>query len=152
MTRKRYEDESIEIILDLDQNLPTIQTDQAQLQQVLVNLIENSEDAMPWGGKLFIRTRNGPAGMITIEVEDTGKGIPPENLTKLFTPFFTTKPIGVGTGLGLAIIYGIIKLHRGQINVRSELDKGTTFTIHLPIKHQSSANSLQLDFSRNHIA
>ena len=75
----------------------------------------------------------GVAGMITIEIKDTGVGIPPENLNKLFTPFFTTKPIGKGTGLGLAIVYGIIKMHRGQISASSKLNKGTTFTITLPI-------------------
>jgi signal transduction histidine kinase len=71
--------------------------------------------------------------MISIEVKDTGVGISPENLNKLFVPFFTTKPVGRGTGLGLAIVYGIIKMHRGQINVYSEIDFGTTFTIQLPI-------------------
>jgi two-component system NtrC family sensor kinase len=71
--------------------------------------------------------------MISLEIADTGVGIPSENVTKVFTPFFTTKPTGKGTGLGLAIVYGIIKLHRGQISVRSEVDKGTIVTIQLPI-------------------
>jgi two-component system NtrC family sensor kinase len=147
--RVHYEGKSIQIQLDLDQSLPTIQADQAQLQQVIVNLIENARDAMPSGGTVTIRTHSGPPGMVTLEVSDTGMGIAPENLSKLFTPFFTTKPIGIGTGLGLAIIYGIIKLHRGQINVRSELEKGTTFTIHLPIKHQATSNQVELNFNQN---
>ncbi len=70
--------------------------------------------------------------MITLEIADTGTGIAPEHQGKLFTPFFTTKPVGKGTGLGLAITYGIIKMHRGQISVRSQVGQGTTFTIQLP--------------------
>jgi two-component system NtrC family sensor kinase len=149
MSRKQYESRSIQIQLDLDQELPIIQADQNQLQQVIVNLIENARDALPSGGTVSIRTRNGPIGMVTLEVSDNGMGIAPENLSKLFTPFFTTKPIGIGTGLGLAIIYGIIKLHRGQINVRSELEKGTTFTINLPIKHQGTGNQAGINFNQN---
>ena len=70
---------------------------------------------------------------MVISVADTGGGIPEENLSKLFNPFFTTKPPGKGTGLGLSIVYGIIKMHRGQISVKSELGTGTTFTITLPV-------------------
>jgi signal transduction histidine kinase len=81
--------------------------------------------------------------MVTMEIHDTGIGIPPEDLNKLFTPFFTTKPVGMGTGLGLAIIYGIIKMHRGQISVRSGPNEGTTFTIQLPIKHLGNLKSNQ---------
>jgi signal transduction histidine kinase len=132
MSRKQYERKSIQILLDLDPELPSITADQAQLQQVIVNLIENARDAMPAGGTVSIRTFRGPYGMVTIELSDTGMGIAPENLSKLFTPFFTTKPIGVGTGLGLAIIYGIIKLHRGQINVHSDSGQGNY------IHHQSA--------------
>jgi two-component system, NtrC family, sensor kinase len=132
--RKRYAGKPVEMVLDLDPDLPVIQADLAQIHQVLVNLVDNAVDAMPDGGTVTLRTRRQPPGMVTLEVEDTGTGIRPEDQSKLFTPFFTTKPIGVGTGLGLPIIYGIIKLHRGQINVSSELNKGTTFTIQLPIK------------------
>jgi signal transduction histidine kinase len=81
---------------------------------------------------LILRTRKGPApGVVTVEVKDTGTGISEENMKKLFTPFFTTKPIGRGTGLGLAIIYGIVKMHRGQISVQSTVGVGTTFTLTL---------------------
>jgi two-component system NtrC family sensor kinase len=96
--------------------------------------MSNAVEAMPPGGTLTLRTRTGPPGMVTAEVEDNGEGISPENLNKLFTPFFTTKPIGKGTGLGLAISYGIIKMHRGQINVQSQVKRGTCFTISLPVK------------------
>jgi two-component system NtrC family sensor kinase len=123
---------SIEIVTDLDANLGTIQADPLQLRQVLVNLINNAGEAMQDGGRLTLRTRKGPAeGFVTLEVADTGMGIPEENKKQVFTPFFTTKPIGKGTGLGLAISYGIVKMHGGQIEVRSGVGEGTTFTITL---------------------
>ena len=92
--------------------------------------MNNAAEAMPDGGELILRTRKGPVpGFVMIEIQDTGVGISEENMKKIFTPFFTTKPIGKGTGLGLAIIYGIVKMHRGQIDVHSEPGQGTTFTI-----------------------
>ncbi|MEA3350748.1 MAG: cache domain-containing protein [Chloroflexota bacterium] len=126
--------ENISIHTDLHPDLPEIQADPAQLQAVFINLLSNAAEAMPAGGTITLKTRPGPTGMVTIEVKDAGVGITPENLPKVHTPFFTTKPIGKGTGLGLAITYGIIKMHRGQINVQSQVDKGTTFTIQLPIQ------------------
>jgi two-component system NtrC family sensor kinase len=132
--RKRYKDKPVKIDHDLDAELPIIQADHAQIMQLLVNLIENSMDAIPSGGKVLVRTRKGPVGMVTIEIEDNGMGIPPEVLTKVFTPFFTTKPVGQGTGLGLSLVYGIVKMHRGQVTVRSEMNQGTTFIVQLPIK------------------
>jgi two-component system NtrC family sensor kinase len=125
---------NVEIITELNPNLPKIQADPAQLQAVLINLMSNAAEAMPEGGQIALRTRPGPPGMITVQVEDTGAGIAPENLPRLFTPFFTTKPLGKGTGLGLAIVYGIIKMHRGQINAQSQVGKGTVFSFNLPIK------------------
>jgi two-component system, NtrC family, sensor kinase len=130
--RKRVEGKSIKIYHELSPSIPKIQADQAQITQVLTNLIENAADALPEGGKIVVRTLNSPAGMVTIEIEDNGMGISPEDQKKLFTPFFTTKPIGRGTGLGLPIVYGIVKMHRGQISVQSNLNQGTTFTIQLP--------------------
>ncbi|MCX7668625.1 MAG: cache domain-containing protein, partial [Anaerolineae bacterium] len=131
--RKRPRAPEVAIVLDLDPALPIIQADPTQIQEVIANLVSNGLDAMPNGGQLTIRTRRGPTNMVTIEVEDTGVGMSEEHLNKLFTPFFTTKAVGKGTGLGLAITYGIIKMHRGQISVRSQVGRGTTFTIHLPI-------------------
>ncbi len=128
----RYEKISFE--LELDEQLPLAELDAAQLREVILNLLHNAADVMPQGGKITLRTLSKPAGMVTLEVQDEGKGIPQENLSKLFTPFFTTKPVGKGTGLGLAIIYGIIKMHRGQISVKSEVDRGTTFTLSLPMR------------------
>jgi two-component system NtrC family sensor kinase len=123
---------SIELATDLDPDLPPIQADPLQLHQVFLNLMNNAAEAMPGGGRLTLRTRRGPeAGTVTVQVQDTGVGISEENMKKLFSPFFTTKPIGKGTGLGLAIIYGIVKMHRGQISVHSQEGEGTTFTITL---------------------
>jgi len=132
--RKRDVYHKITIVTNLDPALPKIEADPAQLRQVFINLMTNAVEAMPQGGQLSLNTWSEPAGMVTVLVKDTGIGIAPENLSKLFTPFFTTKPVGKGTGLGLAIVYGIIKMHRGQINVQSQVGKSTTFTINLPIK------------------
>jgi two-component system NtrC family sensor kinase len=88
---------------------------------------------MPNGGTLTLATRVSEDGnSVVASVTDTGCGIPKENLSKLFTPFFTTKQLGKGTGLGLAVAYGIIKMHHGQIDVRSTVGKGTTFEVTLP--------------------
>lgn len=114
-------------------DLPTIEADPAQLLQVFVNLLNNAAEAIDGQGTITLVTRlAGP--WIEIEVTDTGCGVPEENLGKLFTPFFTTKALGRGTGLGLSIVYGIIKMHRGHITVRSRLGEGTTFTVSLPRK------------------
>ncbi len=102
---KQQQNVPIEVIDQLDPDLPTIQADTSQLYQVIVNLVENAIDAMPEGGKLTLGTHLGPAGMVTFELEDTGVGISADNYPMLFTPFFTTKPLGKGTGLGLAIVY-----------------------------------------------
>jgi two-component system NtrC family sensor kinase len=124
--------EQVELVTDLEPVLPTIQADPLQLSQVFLNLMKNAAEAMPGGGRLILRTRSGPAaGFVTVQVQDTGAGISEENMKKLFTPFFTTKPIGKGTGLGLAISYGIVKMHRGQISVQSQLGEGTTFYVTL---------------------
>jgi two-component system NtrC family sensor kinase len=127
--------ENVEVVLDLDAALPTIQADPLQIQQVFINLMNNAAEAMEakGGGTLTITTRQAPYDQgVEVAVTDTGTGISQENMDKLFTPFFTTKPVGKGTGLGLAIVYGIVKMHLGQIQAQSELGKGTTFTVTLP--------------------
>jgi len=124
----------VQIVRNLASDLPSIQADPSQLQQVFVNLLNNAAEAMPQGGTITLETRkNDRQQAVEILVADTGGGIPEENLGKLFNPFFTTKPLGKGTGLGLSIVYGIIKMHRGQISVKSQLGKGTTFTVTLPM-------------------
>jgi two-component system NtrC family sensor kinase len=124
--------QDVEIVTDFDGDLGSIQADPLQLHQVFVNLMNNAAEAMPGGGTLTLRTRVGPTpDFVTVQIEDTGTGISEENMKRMFTPFFTTKPIGKGTGLGLAISYGIVKMHRGQIAVRSQVGKGTVFSINL---------------------
>ncbi|NLF32880.1 MAG: 4Fe-4S binding protein [Planctomycetes bacterium] len=115
---------------------PVADMDGDQISQVLTNLISNAVAAMPDGGRLTIRI-DGDERDLRLGVEDTGIGIPRENLEKIFEPFFTTKQIGKGTGLGLAVTYGIIKMHRGDISVHSNADPaagptGTTFSVRLP--------------------
>jgi len=88
---------------------------------------------MPDGGSITITSRLADSQRIEVGIEDTGCGMSEETLGKLFTPFFTTKPVGKGTGLGLSIVYGIIKMHRGNITVNSAVGKGTTVTVTLPI-------------------
>jgi two-component system NtrC family sensor kinase len=88
---------------------------------------------MAEGGTIILATRRVNGQWVEIKVSDTGCGISEENLGKLFTPFFTTKALGKGTGLGLSIVYGIIKMHRGQIAVQSQVGHGTTFTVTLPV-------------------
>jgi two-component system NtrC family sensor kinase len=126
--------EKIEFVRQFDPKLPVIQADAAQIQQVFINLFNNSADAMENTGTITISAHPHDAQSVEIRVSDTGCGIPAENISKLFTPFFTTKPIGKGTGLGLSIIYGIIKLHHGQIMVDSRVGQGTTIIITLPVR------------------
>lgn len=127
--------ENVMIIVELDEDLPEFLMDSEQIYQVFLNIGINAGEAMPNGGQLTIKgIQNALKEMILISFTDTGVGIPPENLNKLFTPFFTTKQIGKGTGLGLAIAYGIVKMHKGNILVKSQMQKGSTFTIELPIK------------------
>lgn len=123
----------VEIVRNFDPNLPTIQADAAQLRQVFTNLLNNSAEAMDGRGTITLTTR-ARGEQIEVQVSDTGCGIPEEHLSKLFTPFFTTKPPGKGTGLGLSIVYGIVKMHRGQITVNSKVGEGTTFSVFLPVR------------------
>ena len=126
----------IQVIEELDPSLPEPMADFDQLQQVCTNLVLNAIQAMPEGGRLTLRTSADKDGQLKIEVQDTGCGIPAENMRKLFTPFFTTKGKGKGVGLGLAVAYGIIQRHQGRIEVQSKEGEGTTFTIYLPLYHE----------------
>ena len=113
--------------------LPEIECIASQLNQVFMNLLVNAAHAIEDHGVITLRT-GFDENNVWVEVEDTGKGIRPEHLGKIFEPFFTTKPVGKGTGLGLSLAYGIVHRHHGQIEVRSELDKGTQFRVVLPCK------------------
>jgi two-component system NtrC family sensor kinase len=136
----------IECIEHLDENLAQVLADRKQLEQVLLNLINNSMDAMPQGGKLVLETSLGGDERVIIQVTDNGTGIEAENLTKLFQPMFTTKDIGRGTGLGLSICKAIVKEHGGEIEVISTMNEGTTFRILLssaPTLLESESASLE---------
>lgn len=125
---KRAKD--IRIVKELSPDMPEVVTDGNQLSQVFINIILNAFDAMPEGGTLTLRS-SVRDGNITIEFEDTGLGIPKENLSRIFDPFYTTKE--KGTGLGLAVSYSIIKKLNGSLTVESEVNKGSKFTITLPL-------------------
>jgi two-component system NtrC family sensor kinase len=131
---------NIELNEELDPDIPRIILDPSQLQQVMLNLIINAAEAMEEDGVLTIKTEHIPADhAVKISISDTGCGIPEENMDKLFDPFFTTKEVGHGTGLGLAISYGIIREHGGYLEVESEIGKGTTFTVYLPMQIEEEA-------------
>ena len=124
--------QNIEVVKEFSPSLPNVMADFDQLQQVFTNLTLNAIQAMPNGGKLTLRSSVVDTE-VKIDVQDTGCGIPKENLSKLFTPFFTTKEKGKGVGLGLAVVHGIIERHRGRIKVQSEVGKGTTFSVYLGV-------------------
>jgi two-component system NtrC family sensor kinase len=122
-------------------DIPRVIADGSQLQQVFTNIISNAAEAMAGSGVLTIRTSlEKQTDLIKIEFSDSGHGIKAENMNRLFEPFFTTKEVGKGTGLGLAISYGIIQKHEGSIEVRSEVGKGSTFTVILPVKRATSSD------------
>lgn len=121
----------------LERDLPVVLGDPAQLQQVLVNLVVNSIQAMPDGGKLTVGT-TARDGAVILFIEDTGVGIAPENLKSVFMPFFTTKDVGRGTGLGLSVVHGIVNSHGGSIKINSAVGEGTCFEIHLPSMAETS--------------
>lgn len=126
---------NIELILDLKKGLPKVYGNANHLQQVFLNLLTNGCHSMEKGGKLIVSTfTDGP--YFCVSVADNGCGIAKENLSKIFDPFFTTKGPGKGTGLGLSISYRIIKEHEGLIDVESEVGKGTTFTVKLPVERE----------------
>jgi signal transduction histidine kinase len=121
----------IKLIREETPSLPLVKGDSGQLQQVLINLIVNAIQAMPNGGELKIISFT-KGDLVKVAINDVGEGIPPENMDKLFTPFFSTKDEVKGVGLGLAVSYGIIQSHGGNIEVQSQIGKGSTFTISLP--------------------
>ena len=122
--------------------LPPIRCNIGQLNQVFMNLLINAAQAIPERGDITIATSDGD-GCVEVRISDTGVGIPPENLSKIFNPFFTTKDIGKGTGLGLSISDGIIRDHHGTIEVSSSVGKGTTFTVRLPVSPTDDPPSSQ---------
>ena len=130
----RSKTSNVELINELAPALPTVKASKHQLQQVVINLCNNAVDATPRGGKVTLRTSVSrvKTGHVEIQGQDTGAGIPKEIQAQIFEPFFTTKEIGKGTGLGLSLVHEIVQKHRGSIGLRSEIGRGTTFTIYLP--------------------
>lgn len=142
---------AIELNLKIDDGLPSINGDSNQIEQVIMNLVVNAMDAMPGGGTISISTSTRvldreatlvhpllvPGRYAVLSISDTGAGIPEEIRDRIFDPFFTTKERGKGTGLGLAMVYGIVKEHKGVINVRSVQGKGSTFEIYLPASERT---------------
>lgn len=123
--------QNVQILADLDPELPEIRCDENHLKQVFINLIKNAIEAMPGGGRVFVRAKRQGADHVRIEVQDEGCGIPPDQLPKVGEPFFTTKE--KGTGLGLMVCYKIIQDHRGTLTIQSEVNKGTTVQVLLPV-------------------
>lgn len=113
-------------------SLPLVMCYPRQMNQVFVNLLINAVNSIPEKGIIAVQTWQ-ENGSVWIEVSDTGVGIPPKNLIKIFEPFFTTKEAGKGTGLGLSITFEIVQKHKGEITVKSEVGKGTTFTVRIPV-------------------
>jgi hypothetical protein len=122
----------IEIVRGYDKDAPEAYGNAGKLQQVFTNLILNARDAIPDGGRIIVSTGTAEDGSLVAEISDTGIGIAPENVAKIYDPFFTTKGVGQGTGLGLAVSYGIVQEHAGRISVESTPGQGTTFRITLP--------------------
>jgi signal transduction histidine kinase len=131
----RCEKQGVEIVRNLDPNLPTVIADPGQMHQVLVNLSVNAMQAMPEGGIISISTKSRGSEVI-ISISDTGIGMDAGVLQRIFIPFFTTKDIDQGTGLGLSVVHGIISAHNAAITVDSTPGKGSTFEILMRAYHE----------------
>lgn len=160
---RRTLERSIDITLNLDENIKTISVDASQLEHALINISLNARDAMPDGGKLDISTQNiqlskeeaielelPPGEYIRIDIADTGTGINENVMENIFDPFVTTKEIGKGTGLGLSVVYGFIKESKGAIKFKSKKDHGTVFSLYFPSKeidkNKNMHNDIEVDF------
>jgi len=133
LSEKRARYANCRIDLRLDQDLPPVSASASEMQQIFLNLVNNALDAMEHKGGTLTITSRKTRNMAEIQITDTGEGIPKANLTRIFDPFYTTKPVGKGTGLGLSICYTIITNMGGDISVSSQINAGTTFSIRLPL-------------------
>jgi two-component system NtrC family sensor kinase len=131
---------NVEVETELAEDLPAVPCDQSQLQQVVLNLLLNAAEATHGKehGRVVVST-SASGGYVRLVVADNGEGIAPENLAKIFHPFFTTKPEGKGVGLGLAVSYGIVEAHGGELEVSSQVGEGATFTVSLPLQPPARA-------------
>ena len=132
MLQEKFKHHDIHVIKEYSPDLPRVLADSDHMSQVLLNLILNACQAMPKGGMLIL-TLCPKGEMIELKVQDTGSGIPDDQISKIFDPFFTTKAVGEGTGLGLTVVHGIIQEHNATIRVNSIPGQGTTFIISLPV-------------------
>ncbi|MFW5855292.1 MAG: sensor histidine kinase, partial [Thermodesulfobacteriota bacterium] len=133
LCQHKLELSNIRLTTDYSSTVPAIQGDFNQLQQCIINLVFNALDAMPEGGELTLgASYDSVRNRVVITVQDTGIGIPEENLSHIFEPFFTSKDEGYGVGLGLSTVYGIIRHHNGEVTVESKLEEGTRFDLSLP--------------------
>ena len=150
----------IAITLELDPDLPQVWIDPDQITQVVMNLLVNAQHAIDGEGNITVRTRRLPqprtlrpgaiaVPMVEVSVTDTGCGIPAENFRRIFDPFFTTKKIGTGTGLGLSVSHGIVEAHGGTIEVESEVGKGSTFRVQLPLVRSPEVAEIASSGSRS---
>jgi signal transduction histidine kinase len=138
LVRHQLEKSQIQVETELAQELPFVKGNAGKLQQVFLNLVLNARDAMDGGGRLRIRT-TVENSTVRVEVADTGQGIPPEHLTRIYDPFFTTKAARKGTGLGLSVTYGIVQEHGGSIEVESAVGQGTVFHLEFPLARKPVA-------------
>jgi len=136
---------NVTVEANLEEGLPAVPCDASQIQQVALNLALNAAEATHGGSerRVIVSTSRGD-GMVVLTVSDNGEGIPPENMSKIFDPFFTTKSDGKGVGLGLAVSYGIIQAHGGDIEVKSVVGEGTTFTVSLPLEQPAQPGEASL--------
>jgi two-component system NtrC family sensor kinase len=128
---KYLQNSDVRVVTDLG-DIGPCPANQNALRQIFLNLITNAVQAMPHGGELSVRTSLGPDDRVRLEFSDTGIGIPADQLSDIFNPFFTTKSPGQGTGLGLSVVHSVVRRFHGDIQVRSTPNVGTTFTIELP--------------------
>jgi signal transduction histidine kinase len=143
----------ITVLWELAAQMPSIYADRQKLRQVFLNILTNAADAMPEGGTLTVRTAPSTLGeskpAVRIDFTDTGHGITIENLNRIMEPFFTTKEEGKGTGLGLAICRRVVQEHHGTLDIRSEVGKGTTVQMVLPVSNGINVNRLNGGGSKN---
>ncbi|MFH0999165.1 MAG: ATP-binding protein, partial [Pseudomonadota bacterium] len=140
ISEQRAKYSNVKIVSHLDPELPKVAASPSEMQQVLLNLINNAIDAIGTGGGSIDITSRRNGEYVTIDVADTGQGIPQALMNRIFDPFFTTKPVGKGTGLGLSICYGIIKKMGGDITLNSSVGMGTIFHVHLPAPTSETQN------------